>query len=326
MYYASLLAKSMRKTTIGLTSFNAQDTIERAVQSALAQDWSDLEVIVVDDCSSDGSWDILRQLAAAEPRLRVFRHKTNKGYPGALNTILDHARGDFVAIFDDDDDNVPNRVRSQVERISAYEDRTGAALVLCYANRNVVKGGQSAPDHVALAIGRTAPEPSGPEVADFLFGVGAKPGKVWGMFGSCTLMARRTTFVAVGPFDETFRRCAEWDLAVRAAFMGAHFIAVDRPLVTMYKTPGTDKSGSIPLKYALLLREKHHDYLVRRGLYHASRLIARSNFHGNKGRIWKSRAYRALACMASPVFATQSLSRVYERAFRKRLRSCAGPH
>lgn len=326
IYYVSRLAKSMRKATIGITCFNAQETIERAVQSALAQDWPDLEVIAVDDCSADGSWDALRRLAAAEPRLQVVRHETNKGYPSALNTILDHARGDFVAIFDDDDDNVPDRVRGQVQRIIAHENKTGAELVFCYANRNVVKGGQSAPDHVSLAIGRTAPEPSGPEVADFLFGIDAKPGKVWGMFGSCTLMARRTTFAAAGPFDETFRRCAEWDLAVRAAFMGAHFIAVDRPLVTMYKTPGADKSGSIPLQYALLLREKHRDYLDRRGLYHASRLIARSNFHGAKGRIWRSRAYRALACIASPVFATQSLIRVYERACRKRLRPCAEPH
>ena len=286
--------------SIGITCFNARDTIERAVRSALVQDWPEIEVIVVDDCSSDGSWDILLGVADSEPRLHVFRHDTNKGYPGALNTIMQHAQGDFVAIFDDDDDNVPDRVSAQVERIIAHEDETGAELVFCYANRNVVKGGQSAPDHISLAIGRMAPEPAGPEVADFLLGVDATPGKVWGMFGSCTLMARRASFERVGPFDETFRRCAEWDLAVRAAFMGAHFIAVDRPLITMYKTPGADKSGSIPLKYALLLREKHRGYLDQRGLYQASRLIARSNFHGNKRHRFRSRLYRALAYLIAP--------------------------
>lgn len=291
---------SIPRITIGITCHNARDTIGRAIGSALAQDWPDLEVVAIDDHSSDGSWDILSQCAAHEPRLKILRHKANKGYPGALNTIFAHATGDFVAIFDDDDDNVPDRVRAQIERITAYERSTGAELVFCYSNRAVVKGGHTAPDHISLAIGRTAPEPSGPEVADFLLGTDATPGKVWGMFGSCTLMARRSSFEAVGPFDESFRRCAEWDMAIRAAFMGAHFIAVDRPLVTMYKTAGADKAGTVPLRYALMLREKHRTWLDRRGLYWASRMFARSNFWGNKRKIFKSRFFRALGYALAP--------------------------
>ena len=293
--------------TIGITCHNAADTIARAVESALAQEWPSLEVIVVDDCSTDGSWRILEALAARDSRLKTVRHEGNKGYPGALNTIINAARGEFVAIFDDDDDNVSNRLRAQHERITAYEGASGANLVFCYSNRKVVKGGQTTPDHVALAIGRRSPEPRGPAVADYLFAVSADPSYVWGMFGSCTLMARRSAFLAVGPFDERFRRCAEWDMAVRAAFMGAHFISVDRPLITQYKTQSADKAGSVPLKYSLLLREKHRDYLARRGLYFASRALAHSNFHGGKKRLWKSRAYRALAFALAPSLIKQRL-------------------
>ncbi|MCP8882616.1 glycosyltransferase [Devosia sp. XJ19-1] len=286
--------------TIGITCHNASDTIARAVESALAQDWPALEVVAVDDCSSDGSWEILTDLAAREPRLRIVRHDLNKGYPAALNTILEHASGEFVAIFDDDDDNVADRLKAQVERIKAYEAESGAELVLCYTNRAVVKNGQDTPDHIAQAIGRAGPEPHGPEVADYILGIGASPDRVWGMFGSCTLMARKSTFATIGPFDADFRRCAEWDMAIRGAQMGAHFIAVNRPLITQYKTQSADKSGTKPLHYALMLRDKHRDYLNGKGVYLASKMFARSNFWGNKKQKLKSRFYRALGYALAP--------------------------
>lgn len=286
--------------TIGITCFNAADTIVRAVESALEQDWPSLEVIVVDDCSSDGSWELLQDLARNHDRLRVIRHEKNKGYPGALNTLIDNAAGEFVAIFDDDDDNVPDRLKAQHARITAYEADTGATLVFCYSNRDVVKVGDTKADHVTLAIGRRAPEPNGPAVADYLLSIDADSRFVWGLFGSCTLMARRQCFLAVGRFDEAFRRCAEWDMAVRASFMGAHFIAVDRSLVTQYKTKTADKAGTVPLKYALMLRDKHRPYLELRGLYRASRALAHSNFYGNKKQIWRSRLYRVLALVLAP--------------------------
>jgi glycosyltransferase involved in cell wall biosynthesis len=295
--------------TIGITCHNASDTIARAVQSALAQGWPEVEVVVVDDCSSDASWAILSTLAAETPRLRIVRHEENKGYPSALNTIMDNATGEFVAIFDDDDDNVSDRLQAQVERITSYEAATGADLVLCYSNRAVVKNGQQRPDHIAKAIGRAGPEPRGPEVADYILGIGAAADRVWGMFGSCTLMARRTTFQAIGPFDSNFRRCAEWDLAIRAAQMGAHFISVDRPLITQYKTQSADKSGTKPLHYALMLRDKHRDYLDKRGLYLASRMFARSNFWGNKKHRFKSRLYRALGYALAPQLISSAFRR-----------------
>ena len=286
--------------TIAITCHNAGDTIERALRSALTQDWPNFEIVAVDDCSSDDSWPVLQARARGDGRLRLLRHETNKGYPGALNTAIAASRGAFVAIFDDDDGSVPDRLRAQVDRIGDYERKTGAELVFCYANRNVVKGGQSTPDHTAEAIGRHQPEPHGPAVADYLFGIGADPAFVWGMFGSCTLMARRESFAAVGPFDERFRRCAEWDMAARAAFLGAHFIAVDRSLVTQYKTQSSEKSGTAPLRYALQLHSKHRDYLLSRKLYLASRALVRARYHGVKGRRWMSRFYRLSALVCGP--------------------------
>ena len=309
MINGSLTERSI--ISIGITCFNAESTIERAITSALNQDWPDVEIIVVDDCSTDSSWDRLTKLSLVDTRLKVYRHSSNKGYPAALNTILSHACGEFVAIFDDDDDNAQDRLQAQFKRIVDYEQKSGSELVLCYSNRDVIKGGQNHVDHVAQAIGRNPSEPYGQEVADYVFGTHATVGKVWGVFGSCTLMARRTTFDTIGLFDEDFRRCAEWDYAVRAALIGTHFIAVDRSLITQYKTSGSYKSGKIPLKYALLLRKKHRSYLSPRGLYQASRFIARSNFYGNKRQYVRGYFYRTIAYMCS----LELLSRLLHRRF-----------
>jgi glycosyltransferase involved in cell wall biosynthesis len=304
--------------TIGIASYNAADTLERAVLSASRQDWPNREIIVVDDASTDRSVEVLDKLVRHDPRIRVIRHASNKGLAGVHNTIVREARGDFIALFDDDDESAPERLRSQWDRIVSYEGMRQCQLVLCYSNRNVIKRGGDYPDHIAFAIGRREPEPHGAIVADYLFGRRSDPNFVWGLFGSCTLMARRETFLAVGPFDETFRRCAEWDMAVRAAFMGAHFIAVDKPLVTTYKTLGADKAGTIPLRAALQLREKHRTYLKERGSYWASRAIAHYHYYGNQGRSLHSWVYLAAACIASPVFLLHRLdSRLRRNAHRR---------
>ena len=64
-----------------------------------------------------------------------------------------------------------------------------------------------------------------------------------------------------------FRRCAERDLAVRAALKGAHFISVDAPLVTQYLTLSADKAGSADLRYRLLLVKKYKRYLKGKRSY-----------------------------------------------------------
>ncbi|MCB9978327.1 MAG: FkbM family methyltransferase [Rhodospirillales bacterium] len=288
------------RVTIGVTCHNAQGTIRRALSSAAAQEYPDFEILVVDDASEDESAQIIADFAAEDPRIRFVRHENNKGYPAALNTILRNAAGEFVAFFDDDDESAPARLRQQIERLQAFEARSLQQMVFCYTNRAVVRPGKSDPDHVTRAIGRSPPEPHGTEVADFLLWEARTPGTTWGAFGSCTLMARKADFEALKGFDEAFRRCAEWDLAIRAAFRGAYFIAVDAPLVTQYKTPTADKSGTTPLRYALLLRDKHRDYLESRGMVRAADAMARCRFYYARGDRWRSRFFKALGCVFAP--------------------------
>ena len=308
----------MNLVSIIITCFNSQNTIERAVKSALNQDWSNKEIIVIDDCSKDLSFEILNKIASQESSISLIRNNKNLGYPASLNKAISKSKGDFIAIFDDDDENVKNRISSQIKRILEFEIKYPKSLTLCYSNRKVFKTGANIYDHVAYAIGRKKPEPFGEEVAEYLFGFPVDQKKTWGMFGSCTLMARIGVFNAVGSFDESFRRSAELDFAIRAAFKGAHFIAVNKSLINMHKTKSSDKAGKIPLIYSLKLRKKYKIYLKSRNFYKSSILIAYSNFYFNKKNRILGFIFRLLAFTFSPILLCDYLGRNFKDSLAKK--------
>jgi O-antigen/teichoic acid export membrane protein/glycosyltransferase involved in cell wall biosynthesis len=292
--------RSHPKITIAITCFNAEDTISDAIASAQAQDWPNLEIVVADDASTDGSWAVLCALAERDERILLIRHDRNRGYAGALNSIVAAARGEFVAVFDDDDVSVAHRVTRQWHRLCEYETAAGTRLALCYSNRKVATpDGVIHPDTVE-AVGRRPVEPWGLSVVDYLLYHRENPGFVWGQFGSGTMLARRQTLLEVGGFDESFRRGAEWDFVLRLALKGGHFIAVDEALMTQRKTPTADKSGKTALAYTLQLRNKYRGYLESKGVYRASIAIAHSRFHYTRGEPLRSYFYLALACVCSP--------------------------
>lgn len=99
--------------------------VVRAVRSALEQTERSLEVIVVDDGSADGSAELVRALAAEDPRVRLLRHDRPRGPGGARNTGLDAARGEWIAFLDADD----RFHRTRLQRLLAVAAQHGADLL-----------------------------------------------------------------------------------------------------------------------------------------------------------------------------------------------------
>lgn len=91
--------------------YNERTVIERSlalILSAPLPESMQRELVIVDDCSKDGTWDILKRFAAREPQIRLFRHEVNQGKGAAVRTAIGKATGDFCLIQDADLEYDPN--------------------------------------------------------------------------------------------------------------------------------------------------------------------------------------------------------------------------
>lgn len=280
------MTKNTPLITIGLTCYNAEDTILEALKSAIEQDWNNKEIIIVNDCSKDKSEKKIKDFIKDYDFIKLINHPENKGFPSALNSILKNATGDYIAFFDDDDLSKPNRLSEQYKHLKLYCSKNKTNLVLCYSNRDIQMPGKAMPEEKAYAIGREGLSPFGPVVADYILLNSAPTKFTWGLFGSCTLMAPKEIFNKIGQFDTNFKRCAEWDYAIRASFEGAHFTAVNKELIIQRKTLTSDKSEKISQHFKIKLRHKHKNYLKNKKAYIASLAIAYAGKRQNHVRYY----------------------------------------
>ncbi|PTM97201.1 glycosyltransferase family 2 protein [Mycoplana dimorpha] len=100
--------------TITMPAYNTETRISRSIESLLAQTYRDIEVLVVDDASTDGTFEVVKRLAARDDRVRLMRRDRNGGPYAARNLALAHARGSFVTCQDSDDWAHPEKIARQV--------------------------------------------------------------------------------------------------------------------------------------------------------------------------------------------------------------------
>ncbi len=247
--------------TIGLTTFNALDTVKRAINSAFSQTWHPIEVVAVDDCSDDGTFFLLEQIAEENSKLRVFRNRVNGGVSVSRNRILKEARGEFVVFFDDDDQSVPERITEQYSRIIDYEKRFAAgAPVVCYTAReiNYPNGERFLAPTMGQATAKSAP--AGLAVAHRIL-IGTPLEDAYGACPTCSQMARLETFCLVGGFDPNLRRGEDTDFNIRLASIGGHFVGIAHPLVIQNMTKTSDKSLAEEYRNAKILLRKHRSII-----------------------------------------------------------------
>lgn len=108
-----------------IASYNIKTYINKAISSVLAQEGGDFEIIVVDDCSNDGTLDEITNIQ--DPRLRVFKMERNSGPGAARNKAISESKGKWIAIFDGDDEMAPGRLArmlsiAQMQNVDAVVD------------------------------------------------------------------------------------------------------------------------------------------------------------------------------------------------------------
>lgn len=105
--------------SILMAAWNSEKTIRSAAESILKQTWRNLELIIVDDASDDATWDILQDIAASDPRVKVFRNIKNVGPYISKNIALAYSKGDYITGQDSDDWSHPQRIEKQALYLEA---------------------------------------------------------------------------------------------------------------------------------------------------------------------------------------------------------------
>ena len=102
--------------SVNITTFNRSNILARCLESVLNQDYQNMEVIIVDDCSTDNTFEVVRSFKQKDKRIKYFRHKKNKGNAYSRNTAFEKCNGIYVAFMDDDDEWIENnKLKKQVE-------------------------------------------------------------------------------------------------------------------------------------------------------------------------------------------------------------------
>lgn len=103
-----------------MSTFNNEFDVGYAIRSILNQDYQDFEFLIVDDCSTDNTYEVLNKFKNNSNKIKLFRNKSNIGLTKSLNFLLKQSNGTFIARQDADDYSFPNRLSKQVDFINQH--------------------------------------------------------------------------------------------------------------------------------------------------------------------------------------------------------------
>jgi glycosyltransferase involved in cell wall biosynthesis len=183
--------------------FNAEGFVKEALDSIAAQRYEALDVVVVDDGSTDRSVAVVTVRLQKEPRIRLFQAEQNRGPAATRNRALAEARGELITFLDADDLMTEDRISFQVDYLAASREID----VIVGTEVLRVDPGIEPPAWVRL------PRPSAARYVQM------------------SMMTRRPVFARVGLFDESFRISSDAEWAYRAESAGVRTARVDRPFL-----------------------------------------------------------------------------------------------
>lgn len=225
-----------------LPAHNREGSVRAAIDSVLAQDFTDLEVIVVDDASTDGT--VAQIEAIADPRLRLLRHTENQGVSSARNTAIAAARGDLIAFQDSDDLWLPGNLSAQVAALRAASEAVASYCGMIVENPEEVGG-----------KGSFYTPPKAQTVRSGKLHTALLGGN---FISTQTLVVRRSAIERAGAFDPALPALVDWDFVLRLSALGP-IVLVDQPFVRQrYSVNSLTRSLEKRLRGYRGILDKHH--------------------------------------------------------------------
>lgn len=194
-----------------MSVYNAEKHLESAIESILQQTYKNFEFLIVDDCSTDRSFQILQKYKKKYPKISIYRNQVNCGLTSSLNTLLKKTNGELIARMDSDDISKKNRFEKQVTLFKADKDMdiVGTLAEDIDNNLKVIRK-RRVPIH-DMDIKKMLP--------------------LNNPFIHPSVMMRKSVFQKIGYYNEKLRTSQDYDLWFRAAAAGLKFANVPKYLL-----------------------------------------------------------------------------------------------
>ena len=270
--------------TVVIPVFNRERTVVAAIESVLRQTYQSIEVIVVDDASTDGSIDAVRSVS--DPRVRLVEAGANRGAPGARNLGIATATGEFVAFQDSDDEWLPTKLQRQMD---LFESR----VVAVYCGMAIVEPQGSGRINVRYNPPSNIPNPSG-DLLNLLLESS--------IVSTQTLVVRRNALDVVDGFDESLPATEDWDLAIRLAKVGPIIFVDDLLVVQRFSANSLTRNAASRLSALQQVVEKHLDEYQLRPRVLARRYYELAGGHRQFGNLRRAAGFLRKARQADRSF------------------------
>jgi len=191
--------------TVAICCFNGERYLEKTLNSVLAQDYSNFEIVIVDDGSNDGTIKIIERFASQNKCIRAY-FRSNHGLPASRNYSFSQAKGEWIAIIDQDDLWYPTRLSRQLAIAQSYPTAGLVFCNVCHINEldDVID------DHMSVYALPDSFIRKG-DAGNLLLRQGCFSASV-----SCLI--KRETVQVVGVFDESIAYACDYDYFIRAGF------------------------------------------------------------------------------------------------------------
>ncbi|QLH76898.1 glycosyltransferase family 2 protein [Halosimplex rubrum] len=214
------MSKQTPLVSIVIPVYNREDTIVRCIDSALSQTYDNIEIIVVDDASTDRTVECIRSTYSDD--LYLIEHTRNRGGSAARNTGIDEASGEYIALLDSDDAWRPEKVEHQVKILSSRSDKYAGI----YCGTEYVSQ-----DPFTTLIKNLAISPSTDKscTIEEILSLQTTLG------GASTILVRRSVVNKINGFDEDFTRHQDLEFLIRCLKEG-EMIYMHKPYVIKFET------------------------------------------------------------------------------------------
>ncbi|WP_293678612.1 glycosyltransferase [uncultured Phenylobacterium sp.] len=248
----------MPLVSVVLPTYNRARTLPRAIHSVLNQGYSNIELIVVDDASTDDTDALMASLH--DPRIRYIKMEKNRGQCAARNIGLQAATGEFIAYQDSDDEWLADKLQRQMDAVLT----AGKPDVTCFHMRIIY--GRDANRVYGKGRSCCVPEISQPEHArDYV-----KMTHLQNLMAPQVMLISRSLVDKAGPWDELLVNSVDWDYSLRLVSKG-HVIYIDEPLVVAYiqnDSISTMKKNMVRSQLRILLKLNRQEDVDRNILSH----------------------------------------------------------